>query len=86
VGRFRHLADSAAPAVEYVGGASANGTVLVAGHGFGPGTRVAFGTTPASSVGVLATGLLTAVAPAGSDPCQITVTTPAGSATGTCTP
>lgn len=83
-GDFRHLVTDRAPQVTYAQNAGA--VVFVAGDGFAPDTSVSFGGVPAQDVTVLSPGFLTATAPAGTKPSPVTVTTSAGTATGTIPP
>lgn len=90
-GRFRALVTAAGPRISYLqspvtGTASVPVTVLVAGDGFTPDAQVSFAGTAASSIDVLSTGFLTATAPAGANPCRLTVTTDAGKASAKCPP
>jgi LPXTG-motif cell wall-anchored protein len=76
-----------APAVSAVSPASgpqAGGTsVTISGHAFTTATGVDFGTTPASSFTVNDDGSITAVAPAGTDTVDVTVTTAVGGTSAT---
>lgn len=66
------------------GAAAGGNSVTVYGTGFVADSSVQFGTAPATRVTVVSGTVLTAVAPAGEGPVDVTVTTPAGtSATST---
>ncbi|MFD0509659.1 hypothetical protein ACFQ0Q_01575 [Streptomyces aureus] len=80
-GRWQRLTTSTEPGVGYAHKATDGGGVLVAGHGFGPHTRVDFDGVPATRITVLSNGVLNAEPPSGTDPVRVTVTTHAGSAT-----
>lgn len=81
---FQHLATDLGPEVTY---AQNNGsTIFVAGDGFTPDTAVSFSGVPASTVTVSSPGFLVATAPDGVKTSAFTVTTAAGSATGTVPP
>ncbi|MFE5052349.1 right-handed parallel beta-helix repeat-containing protein [Streptomyces sp. NPDC056637] len=80
-GGWQRLTTSTAPGVGYAHQAAVGGGVLVAGHGFGPDTRVDFDGVPATGITIMSNGVLHAVPPSGTDPVRVTVTTHAGSAT-----
>ncbi|MFD3479187.1 IPT/TIG domain-containing protein [Streptomyces sp. NPDC058695] len=69
------------PGAGYAHKATDGGDVLVAGHGFGPGTRVDFDGVPAARITVPSNGVLHAEPPSAAGPVRVTVTTHAGSAT-----
>jgi hypothetical protein len=78
------LVATRAPLVSYA--QNSGSAVFVAGDGFAADTRVSFAGTPAANVTVLSPAFLVAQAPAGSKATSVTVTTPAGSASGTVPP
>jgi hypothetical protein len=81
---FGQLVASRPPLVSYV--QNAGSVAFVAGGGFGAHTQVAFNGTPAASVSLLSQAFLVAQAPAGVKATSVTVTTPAGSASGVVPP
>jgi hypothetical protein len=83
-GSFRDLVTSRAPQLSYV--QNAGSTVFLAGDGFTKNASVTFGGTPATEVTVLSPAFLVATMPAGVQASPVTVTTAAGSATGTIPP
>lgn len=90
VGAFRQLEAGIPPTIGYVQvqrplDVHAATPVLVAGSSFIPGaTTVRFHGGAAIPATVLNNGMLAAEAPAGADACAVQVTTPAGTATGSC--
>lgn len=81
---FRQLVTRRAPLVSYL--QNAGSTVFVAGDGFGADAKVTFNGTPAANVTLLSPAFLVAQAPAGTKATSVTVTTSAGSASGTVPP
>ncbi|MEV0408460.1 discoidin domain-containing protein [Actinoallomurus sp. NPDC050550] len=81
---FRDLVTGRPPLVRYA--QAAGRTVFVAGDGFTAGTRVSFTGRPADGVRVLSPAFLVATAPSGTPPTAVTVTTRAGTASGTVPP
>jgi hypothetical protein len=77
----RSLLAGEAPSVSEVGPTelpTSGGPVLISGSGFGPGTSVDFGASPAAALTVLSGNYLMATAPPGTGTVAIAVTTPAG--------
>jgi hypothetical protein len=83
-GSFRDLVTGRTPQVSYV--QHAGSTVFIAGDGFTQDASVTFAGTPAAGVSVLSPAFLVATAPPGVVPSPVTVTTAAGSVTGTIPP
>jgi hypothetical protein len=81
---FRDLVTNRAPQVSYV--QNVGSTVFVAGDGFTQDAAVTFGGVPAGSVSVISPAFLVATAASGTRVSPVTVTTAAGSASGTIPP
>ncbi len=82
---YRSLTTTQAPQVRAfeprTGTAPAPTRVLISGSGFGPGTRVRWGDTPAAAITVVSSNFIKATAPAGTPLARVTVTSAAGSVT-----